>query len=243
MENRYRQRYTVLPGVCDHRARLSYADAFMVCQDLATSHACLLGVGVWDMAARDLFWLTVRTKLHFYERPKMMEQVELRTWPIAPEKLRGLREYRIERDGQLLIEGKTEWAVMETKTGKLHRVEGIFPPELDPVKELEYAAPFVRVAVDFSDGTLLGTHTVGSGDIDLGQHMNNVAYLRALLGLFPTKQLDEMPIGEIELSFRSSCFEGDTLRYYTRPAENGLDFAAFTEGPKPVLLGRISYAS
>ena len=241
MENRFSQRYTVLPGVCDHRARLSYADAFMVCQDLATTHACRLGVGVWDMAKRDLFWLTVKTKLRFHDRPRMMEELTLRTWPIAPEKLRGLREYRMEQEGQLLIEGKTEWAVMETKTGKLHRLDDVFPPELEPVTELEFDAPFVRVPTDFSEAALLGSHRVRSSDIDLGRHMNNVAYLRAFLGLFSTKALDEMPIREIELSFRSSCFEGDELRYYTRPAEEGLDFAAFTEGDKPVLLGRLTY--
>lgn len=238
--SRYTQSSTVLPGVCDHTAKLGYVDAFTVCQDLATTHAQALGVGAWDMAARGLFWLTVKTRLHFYDRPRMMDVVTLETCPVKPEQLRGLRDYRISQGGKTLISGMTEWAVLETATGKLHRMGDVFPPEVVPAEAAADQRPFLRINPDFSDGQLLGVHRVGSNDIDLGHHMNNVAYLRALFGLFSTKELDEMRICEIELSFRSSCYEGDELRYYTRQVADGLEFAAFTEAPKPMLLGKLT---
>lgn len=240
-EARYRTSARILSGRCDHTARLGYADAFTLCQDLATTHAAELGVGIWDMAARGLFWLTVKTRLHFYDRPRMMDFVTLETWPVAPELMRGMREYRVEQNGKTLITGMTEWAVIAPETGKLCRMEGIFPPELRFVPEAADKRPFLRIPGDFSDGTLRGEYRVNSGDIDFGRHMNNVAYLRAFLSLFSTKELDALPIREIELAFRASCYEGDTLRFYTRPVSDGLEFAAFVDAPKPALLGKLTF--
>lgn len=242
-ESRYSTSYTILPGACDHTAKLGYADAFTVCQDLATLHAQALGIGAFDMAKRGLFWLTVKTRLRFIARPRMMQTVELCTWPVAPESLRGLREYRITQDGAPLIEGATEWAVLETETGRLHRMDDVFPPELALAPAPSDPRPFLRIRPDFSGGELLGEHRVCATDIDLGNHMNNVAYLQALLGLFSTKQLDAMPIREIELAFRASCHEGDVLRYYTRKAEDGLEFGAFANSEKPSLLGKLTFAT
>lgn len=232
---------TVMPSACDHSAKLGYAEAFAYCQDLATQHACALGLGVWDMAARGLFWLTVRTRLRFSDRPRMMDALTLQTWPVKPESYRGLREYKISRDGQTLITGVTEWAVIDTASGRLQRLEDVFGPEIPTADKPEDERPFLRLPPSFSDATLLGVHRVGSNDIDLGKHMNNVAYLRALLGLFDTKQLDGMKLREIELSFRSSCYEGDELRFYGRKVPDGLEFAAFTDSAKPSLLGKLTY--
>ena len=240
--SRFSTAYTVLPGACDHRARLGWAETFTVCQDLATEHACQLGVGVWDMQKRGLFWLTVRTRLQFLERPRMMEELTLETYPVKPEGLRGLRDYRISKDGKTLIRGMTEWAVLDTESGKLHRMSDVFPDWVVPAEAPADPRPFLRISPDFSDGKLLGTHRISSNDIDLGAHMNNVAYLRAFLGLFSTRELDKLPIREIELAFKSACYEGDELRYYTRETADGLEFAAFTESPKPALLGKLSFA-
>ncbi len=242
-ENRYCTAFTLLPGFCDHTARLGYAEAFTICQDLATQHAFELGVGVWDMAKRNLFWLTVRTRLRFLDRPRMMDKLTLHTCPIKPDALRGLRDYRIERDGKTMVLGTTEWAVLDTGSGKLRRMQGVFPDWVVPVEQSQDERPFLRISPDFSEGRLLGSHRIGSNDIDLGGHMNNVAYLRAFLGLFSTKELDSLPIREIELSFRSSCYEGDELRYYTRTVDDGLEFGAFTDSPKPVLLGKLTLIS
>lgn len=238
---RYSVPGVVLPSACDHKAKLSYVDAFAICQDLATRHASELGLGVWDMAARGLFWLTVRTRLHFSGRPRMMDSITLETWPVKPEAYRGLREYRIAKDGEALITGVTEWAVLDTASGRLQRLEDVFGAKIATAEHPVDERPFLRLPPSFSGSELLGVHRVGSNDIDLGRHMNNVAYLRALLGLFDTKTLDAMELREIELSFRSSCYEGDELRFFTRSVSDGLEFAAFVEDAKPALLGKLTF--
>ena len=236
MEARLSRSIPILPSVCDAEMKLSVPDLFARFMDVATLHAEELGVGADAMFARGLFWLTVKTKVRILRRPRMLETVTLSTRPLVPERVKAIREYRLEKEGELLAQGKTEWAVIETASGRLCPMAGIFPPELELAAEPQYPAPFARIKPDFSEAETLGTYTVRSTDIDLGGHMNNVAYLRAILGLLPGQELKAFPQGEIEIVFRSPCFEGDALTVKRRETETGWELAAMKEDGTPAVL-------
>ncbi len=235
MEAKLSRELTVLPSVCDREMKLSVPDLFAWFMDIATLHAEALGVGADAMFARGLFWLTVKTKVRILRRPRMLETVTLSTRPLAPERVKAIREYRLEKDGELLAQGKTEWAVINTESGRLCPMAGIFPPELELAAEPAYPAPFARIKPDFSEAETLGSYTVRSTDIDLGGHMNNVAYLRALLGTLSGEELAKLPQGEIEIVFRTPCFEGERLSILRRPTETGWELAALKEDGAPAV--------
>ena len=222
-------------SACDHHARLSIPDTFAAFMDIATVHAEMLGVGADAMAARSLFWLTVRTRVRFLSRPKMGEEVLLETWPEKPARLRCNRCYRLRRGEEILALGKTEWAIMDMNTGTLHPAGDVFPADLDFREEPILPEPFLRIPDTFSDAPF-ASYTVRSVDIDLGQHMNNVAYVRSMLGAFSNRELEELKIREVELSYRSSCYEGDKLLWQRRLTEEGLQLRAALEDGKTVIL-------
>ena len=126
----YEQELLISPSISDSDGKLGYHNAFGVFMDIAAAHAQMLEIGLYDLAEKDLFWLTVKTQIRFFERPAMMELVTARTWPEPPGKLRGNRSYEIRREGKLLISGKTEWAVINTKTRQLSFMRDIYPSSL-----------------------------------------------------------------------------------------------------------------
>ena len=209
MEARLSRELTILPSVCDREMKLSIPDLFAQFMDVATLHAERLGVGAQAMMAKVLFWLTVK------------------------ERVRAIREYRLEKDGELLAEGKTEWAVIEIASGKLCPMAAIFPPELELATESAYPAPFARISPDFSGAETLGSCTVRSTDIDLGGHMNNIAYLRAAFGVLPAEELKAMPQGGVEIIFRSPCFEGEELTLARRLTDTGWELAVLKQNGTP----------
>ena len=233
MEARLSRELTILPSVCDREMKLSIPDLFAQFMDVATLHAERLGVGAQAMMAKGLFWLTVKTKVHILRRPRMLETVTLSTRPLVPERVRAIREYRLEKDGELLAEGKTEWAVIEIASGKLCPMAAIFPPELELATESAYPAPFARISPDFSGAETLGSCTVRSTDIDLGGHMNNIAYLRAAFGVLPAEELKAMPQGGVEIIFRSPCFEGEELTLARRLTDTGWELAVLKQNGTP----------
>ncbi len=223
MEQVFERPYLILPSVCGADGRLSLHSVFALFMDFASQHAQLLGNGPAAMAGRNLFWLTVKTQIRFFELPRMMETVTARTWPEAPGKVRCDRSYQLLRGGQILAAGKTEWAVLNTKTGQLAPLADVYPAGLSFTEPSACPGPYARI-VDVADGwTQRGDYTVRSTDIDLGGHMNNAAYVRALLGSFSNAELGTLAIRQMDVIFRTPCYEGETLSIEQRPAAGGME--------------------
>jgi len=241
MERKYTRELRVPLSLCDASARLSLWGAFSLCMDLATEHAQDIGVGMADMQKKDLFWLTVRTRIRFFRRPALMERVEASTWPEKAGPARCNRDYELTAGGEVLLQGKTEWTVMNTATGRIHPARGIYPVELTAVltDETVWSEPFARISEDFSAGQRLGEYVVRPTDIDLGGHMNNAAYPRVLFSLLGGTDLRDRDFTDVELNFRSPCYEGDTLLVLTRPLEGGTDLGMLGPDGKTVLLARL----
>ena len=236
MEQIYERKSVIVPGLCGADGRLALHEVFRVFQDMAAYHAQALGCGIYDLAAKKLFWLTVKTGVDVFRLPKMAEEVTLRTWPEEPGRMRCFRSYEI-LDGKsaVIVTGKTEWAVTNLETKKLAPMEGIYP------EGLRFEAGTARETIArIPDGDMedYDVYTVRSTDIDVGGHMNNAAYPRALLGSISNAQLDAMHIRSMDVIFRAPCFEGEKLTLSRRSGPEGLDLRMAGERGT-VLLARI----
>ena len=223
MEPVFEQSRFLGPSVCDASGHLSYPGAFGLFQDMAAAHAEPLGVGFEAMAAKGLFWLTVRSKIKIIRRPRMMEEVTVSTWPEEPQETRCNRDYSITKNGETLVLGKTLWAVLNIKTNRLHKVDVLYPEGFKAVDDLAIPEPFTQFDKDFQ-GEEFAAYTVRSTDIDFGGHMNNIAYIRAIESLFPAKEWQEKKISEMEIHYKTPCFEGDVLTFQKKAAGDSCGF-------------------
>ncbi len=238
MDEIYEKELETAPSVCDASGRLSYHGAFGLFMDAASSHADRLGIGIGDLMKKNLFWLTVKTRVEFISRPRLGKPVIVRTWPEAPEKVRGDRSYELEQDGEVIIRGKTEWTVADTVTRRFAPIKEIYPDGLSFARPSACPGPFARIPEDFEENDRYFEHTVLSTDIDVGGHMNNTAYVRAVIGSFSNAELRSLDIRRIDVVFRASCFEGDRLIFQKRAADGGINVRV-SRGGETVLLMRI----
>lgn len=224
MKNRLEKDIKLLTASCDNTAVLSIPYIFMLFTDLATEHAPQIKLGADDLAEKGVFWVTTKTKVQIYKRPKMQDTVTASTWPEKPGRIRCNRYYTLNDDSGILVAGKSEWAIID-KEGHLHKTSEVYPEGLVHCEDVVCSDPFSRISDDFSDCTVLGTYKIRSTDIDLAQHMNNAAYIRVLFGAFTCKELEEMNIQEVEIAFKAQSYEGDTLTIKERKTENSREFA------------------
>ncbi len=234
----FEKEIVVLPSLCDGSGRLGYPDAFGLFMDVAAEHAEALGIGLNAMAKRSLFWLTVKTQIRYFERPRMMERCTLRTWPEAPGRIRGDRSYQLLRGDSPLLVGKTEWAVTNLASGRLAAMQDVYPASMEFDTESAAAGPYARISDDFGGTEVFGVYTVRATDIDVGGHMNNAAYLRALFSLFPSEEIVGMAPKRIDAVFRAPCYEGDRLVFQLRDATGGREIRCARDD-MTVLLVRI----
>ena len=231
----------IAPSQVDFSNRLGYYETFRLFMDRATAHASILGCDLISLMSRGLFWLTVKTRISFVRRPSMGQSVQAQTWPLKPTSLRTDRCYRLlDKDG-ILAEGRTEWAVMDLKAMKLAPPFDIFPKDFEFNQEDFLIQDFPRIIAANDSYTVKNTYKVNSSDIDMGLHMNNTAYVRALLGAFSVEELKKKDIKEITVIFKTSAHEGDVLSMKEKSEGNITNCGLYFEDSKPSLLAQLVY--
>lgn len=225
MEAFFARNVRVDTSMCDACGRLGLHNAFALFQDIASEHAEEIGVGFEAMQQRGLFWVTARSRVRFYRRPGLMEMVRAETWPAPPGATRCDRFYRLSAGTEVLLEGRTQWCVFDLNKGAVHPAEDAgYNEGLVFSGETLLDAPHARMRHDFAEADAVQRHVVRATDVDMGRHMNNVAYLRAIMDSFSVAELAQMPVREMEILFCLPCFEGDELTILRRKAEQGYEF-------------------
>ena len=231
---------TIIPiSLCDYDGLLGVSQTFSLFMDLATEHAKSIRVGISDIGKDGLFWLAVRTRIRFLRRPEVEETVTLSTWPEKPRGMRNNRSYLVEKDGEHLVEGKTEWAILNTKTGKLVSGDEVNPKDLIFEESTALDEPFERIRDNFDEKDRFAQTEVRSTDIDLGGHMNNAAYLRALFSTLSVEERRKTNIVGIDVRFVSPSYEGDVLRVFRRNHQERTEYCMKKPDGTTVLLAAV----
>ncbi len=226
MKAYYKKEYTILPSMCDAKARLGVYNTFQIFQDVASIHATILGCGNDDLDKKGIYWVAVKTKIKFYNMPKLYEDVIVETWPEEPDRIRYNRAYTIRnRVGELLIEGKTEWALVNAINGRLFIGECVYPKDAEFYKEYKVDIDFTKISLDFKDSIKLTPHIVKTMDIDMAHHMNNCEYVRALLNAYSLEETLSMEISDMEFQYKVPSHESDRLDFALRKCDKSNEIA------------------
>jgi len=212
MENKLIKEMVIPSGNCEYSGRLGFSGCAYLFIDAAGEHADKLGIGMRKQAEQSRFWTVYKTRIDFFGRPGMSEPVTLETWPEKPTMFMGLRDYRLKSGERTVACGKTQWVVVDTTTGRPVIMKDIFPAGFEYCEEHVIDEPFERFTGEIPE-QVLGKYTVKSIDIDVGHHMNNVAYIRAIESLFSTRELRMMDLKSFEIHYQKSCFEGDEIEF------------------------------
>ena len=235
----YTKSITILPSQVDAWGRLSPAHTFDLFMDTATEAAGAMGVG-WDfLMRRGMFWITVKARVRFIDPPRLLDAVEVVTWPEAPGDMRCNRYYEVRKNGSVLAQGVTEWAIVDIQSGKPQPLAGILPPELEYPRATACPGPFPMIDGDFPEPPF-AEYLVTATDIDMARHMNNVAYVRAIINAFPLKAWKALNVRQMDVIFLTSAHEGDALRFQQRRDGHILDIRGTLPDGRVSVLARLA---
>lgn len=235
MREKYTKTITIMPSQIDSYGKLSTAETFDLFMDLATEAAEDLGVGMGFLQKKGMFWITVKTRVEFLDRPGILDTVQLATWPQRPGDKRCDRFYEISANGKTLVRGKTEWAIVSVLTRRPQSLGKLLPPALKYEEPPICPEPFPMIDEDFPEAPF-AEHRVQAVDIDMARHMNNVAYVRAIVNAFSVKEWKKLDVRQMDVIFRASAHEGDVLRLQKRRSGNVMDLrGALPDGGTSVL--------
>lgn len=142
-----------------------------------------------DLFEEGKAFLLSRIAIKSYAPLHQYDKIKVSNWPVEGKGATFPRCYRVQRDGELIAQGQSAWALVDTNTHRLYRVNEILFPNftygpLESVDGMRFRLPDAMDAV--------GTHTVVYHETDLNGHMNNGNYPDLLLDHTPERQTHYM---------------------------------------------------
>lgn len=113
----YRKSITVGAEVIDANGHVNNVAYVQWMQDIAIEHFGSLG-GIEAMG-EDVTWVASEHNVQYLAQAREGDVIEMRTWVEEMRRVRSLRRYEFvrETDGKVLARGKTQWAMVNVKTG------------------------------------------------------------------------------------------------------------------------------
>ena len=229
----------VMPSMCDENSLMSIPAMLDMFQDFAGTHAESVGIGAFELERNGLFWIISKLRLRINSRPLIHEMLEATTWIQPAERVSCERDWALSKDGMQIAYVRSIWAALRRDNFRPGHMADFYPDSDFSIAPPD-VMPFTRMGKNFDGAEPLGEYRIRSVDIDRGGHMNNVNYVRAMLGCFTCAQLAEMDIKELDMQFILQCYEGETIRFVKRPSEDGLmEVGALNEDGKVCFMAAI----
>lgn len=197
-------------------------------QEVGCNHAQSVGYSTDGFATTPtmrklrLIWVTARMHIEIYKYPAWSDVVEIETWCQGEGRVGTRRDFILKdyATDQVIGRATSKWLMMNQDTRRLHKVS-------DDVREevLVYCPREPRLAIPEEDSNCLKKipkledpaqySKVGlvprRADLDMNQHVNNVAYIGWVLESMPQEIIDSHELQSITLDYRRECGQYDVV--------------------------------
>jgi len=216
MNSIYKSKSEALIDICGRNGRMSFVGAATIFMNLAEAHEDHMGNGIASMARRGMHWVMAKAQYRLVNSQEIFTTEDSYTWCIKPKNFRAARNFVIGSIENPMVIGRADWAIL-SDSGKIMKITDVVPEELefqdfDIFKGEEW--PRVEREFDESNSQLLGRYIVKSTDIDFIGHMNNVAYVRAIMSCYSCDETEKFK--DFFIQYLASCFEGEELIFFEK---------------------------
>ena len=213
----------------DFNNKVKLSSIFNFMQEVATSHAANLNVGLDDLLENGLFWVLSRVKLEILQYPTLGEEIKVETWPKGIDKLFALRDFNIyNSDNKVIAKATTAWLIIDSKRLRPKRPK-IFSERI-PSFPTEHAIIEIPEKIIESPKKESVLHKkIRYTDIDVNNHMNNVKYVEMILDAFSEDVFKTKKIKAMQVNFLSECKFGDEVQVFLGTYDDNSNFS-FVEG-------------
>jgi len=182
-------------------------------QEIGGEHAGAHGMGITEMVSEGLMWAVTKVKYRLFGRLQPNTPYRLVTYPRPHRGMLYQRDYQIfDADGTHLLNGISQWCIMDFTTRRIVRTNKDFVGEFNT--DVLFPEGFER----FRPGELTpaGSYTISEHDLDGNNHTNNCRYADMVEQVLPA-----LSATDFSITFAKETRLGDTIQLFTSPAENG----------------------
>jgi acyl-ACP thioesterase len=233
----YEQTQKIQSSMVGPQLRLCLSQLPVLIQDVSTEHAERMGVdGPTLREKSNAYWAITKTKIVVSRLPRMFEQTTIQTWPNQPSAISCDRNCTIVSDGNICVQARTQWVMLDCDTHKLRRLDSTcYPRQLDYLDQCAAKGPYRRVTAAFEETDFVYDHLLRASDIDLSNHTNNAVSCRLLLDMLTQNELSALEACEMNIHYLHESHEGETLRFFRKETPEGMSLMACKQDGTPTV--------
>ncbi|KAL1834906.1 hypothetical protein ACET3Z_004557 [Daucus carota] len=203
-------------------------------QEVGGNHAQSVGFSTDGFATTPtmrkmhLIWVTARMHIEIYRYPAWSDVVEIETWCQSEGRIGTRRDWIIKdfATDEVIGRATSKWVMMNQDTRRLQKVSDdvrdeylVFcpkTPRLSFPEENNKSLKKISKLEDPAQHSRLGL-SPRRADLDMNQHVNNVAYIGWVLESIPKEVLYTHELETITLDYRRECQHDDVVDSLTSP--------------------------
>ena len=194
-------------------------------EDIAAYHSDSVGIGINTTEETHLNWLLLDWELEVLKRPKYGQVLDIHTWSRGIEKFYAFRDFEVyDEENNLCAIATSKWLLVDSKTGKIARVEQKMADRYQSEKEKEVfqdkKIEKIKEPEKFESETM---YTARRRDIDVIGHMHNLYYLYLAYEALPEEEYLKRPFNHIRIQYKNQIKLGETVKCkYTKENEENI---------------------
>jgi len=206
--------YSIRSYECDKDGLLRIVALMNIFQDVADSHASVLGVGIEHCLQHGLAWVGSNYHIKISRMPSWHEKITVTTWPSAEKKIAAIRDFQVtDKGGNVIIVASSQWVLIDfAKKRPLSLQENL--PFFEIIEQRALETDFPKIVIP-ETASLEYCFNVRYDDIDVNGHVNNAVYpLWATESIDIEWRLHNLPV-ELEIAFKKECLYGEKVTVIT----------------------------
>lgn len=170
----YRKELDLKKDDLDENGFIKTYELFHMIEDVSIAHAEVLHAGIDELMKENHIWVLSKLKYELRNKVDPNEKYFIETFPRPKKAVTFGRDYYIrdEKDN-IVMEGTSQWCILDFKTRKIARTDVDFIGEYR--KEKALGSSFEKIHE--KEPCLVKKHAVTEDDIDVNQHVNNCRYV------------------------------------------------------------------
>lgn len=210
------ENYSILERDADLNDIVRPSSVLKYMQETANRQMKLCGPSYSELFQKGMAFILSRITVVYYDQLHAYDKISVQSWPSESKGLSFPRFYRIIKDGKVMMEGASSWALLDMNNHRLMRASEIDLsnyPFGDPLDiSLRFRMPNDALFEEVK------THTVEYSEIDCNRHMNNTNYPDMLCNRIP--QIENKEIKEFSINFLSEAPYNQNLKIFRNESED-----------------------
>ena len=227
----YSQTFRIASYQADVSARIKPSAILEIMQEMAGTHAELIGVGRSALLPRNLAWVLTRVEVRMDRYPLSGEEIAVETFPMPGRRVFFPR-YFIFRDAQGNQIGcaGTLWVVLDITTRKMANaaeIAPLLPDNSDLTAPMGMPATVEEIAADAEEALRIPVYT----DLDMNGHVNNTRYLDWCCNAIGMETMQHSELRSFAVNYNQEILPGQEVRTVLHRSADTFSFSGF-EGDK-----------